>query len=166
MTMHENNFSPSKLNDRLPLLFKVHEKNLLQGKFPFSAHDNKYCLRHTGEHLTLGLGQKKVSVAKQTAHTIELWDPGKASAMNSGFGITIYQTSYQGNQDTERPNYRRYPKIPSESSQRAWSRSPADLMWFGKNNSLYRIPLEVLGITQRPLLSSDKKFYRTRILPK
>ncbi|XP_062927272.1 testis-expressed protein 36-like [Mobula hypostoma] len=166
ITTHESNFSPSKLNDSLPLLFKVREKNLLQGKFPFSTHDNKYSLRHTGEHLTFGLGQKKVSTTKQTAHTVEFWDPGKASEMNSGSGITIYQASYKGNQDTERPNFRRYPKIPRESSHRAWSQNPTDIMWFGKNNSLYRIPLEILGITQRPLLSSDKKFYRTRILPK
>ncbi|XP_032889606.1 testis-expressed protein 36 [Amblyraja radiata] len=163
IAMQENRFSPIQLNDRLPLLFKVREKYLLQGNFPFSAHDNKYSLRHTGDHLDLGLGRKKVSAEKQT---VDLRDPGKASMMKSRFGITIYQTSYLGNQDTEHPNYRRYPKIPRESSQMAQSQNSADLMWFGKNNSRYRIPMEVLGITQRSLLSTDKKFYRTRFLPK
>ncbi|XP_067858445.1 testis-expressed protein 36 isoform X2 [Heptranchias perlo] len=162
ITMQKQNISPSKLNDRLPSLYKVREKNLSQGKFPFSTHDNRYSLDHTGEHLAFGLGQKKVPVAKQTAHSVELWDRGTPSGLTGRFGFTIYQTSYQGNQETERPFYRRYPKIPSKSSQSAQSRNTNDIMWFGKNNSLYRTPLEVLGITQHPLHPSDKKFHRAK----
>ncbi|XP_067909449.1 testis-expressed protein 36 [Heterodontus francisci] len=162
ITMQKQNFSSSKLNDKLPSLDEVHDKNLSQGKFPRSIQDNRNSLDHTAEHFAFGLRQKKPSLAKQTKQTIELWDHVKPSAMSGKFGFTVYQTSYQGNQDTERPCYRRYPKIPSKSSQNAQARNPTDLMWFGRNNSLYRTPLEVLGITLYPLHPSGKKFHRAK----
>ncbi|GCB71580.1 hypothetical protein scyTo_0005996 [Scyliorhinus torazame] len=103
------NLSPSKLNDKLPSLYDAHEK---------------------------GLGREKRNITKQTEHTIELWDHGNPREMSGRFGFTTYQTSYQGNQETERPFCRRFPKIPSKNSQNAHAQNPTDILWFGKNRKI------------------------------
>ncbi|XP_072335333.1 testis-expressed protein 36 isoform X2 [Scyliorhinus torazame] len=129
------NLSPSKLNDKLPSLYDAHEK---------------------------GLGREKRNITKQTEHTIELWDHGNPREMSGRFGFTTYQTSYQGNQETERPFCRRFPKIPSKNSQNAHAQNPTDILWFGKNSSVYRTPLEILGVTQHPLHPSSKKSHHAK----
>ncbi|XP_072413665.1 uncharacterized protein [Chiloscyllium punctatum] len=154
MTMQNQNFSPSKLNDKLPSLYGDYEKR----RFPHTT----YRLDHTLKPLPFDLEQKKPSIVKQTAHTFELWDQGNPSEMSGRFGFTIYQTSYQGKQETERPFCRRFPKIPSKRSKLAQTQNPTEVMWFGKNSSLYRTPLEILGNTQRPLYPSGKKSDRTK----
>uniref|UniRef100_A0A8C8R4K0 Testis expressed 36 n=1 Tax=Pelusios castaneus TaxID=367368 RepID=A0A8C8R4K0_9SAUR len=98
------------IEKRLPLVFKIREQKAVKNDFPFSAHDNRHCLENVGEYFDFGLGRKKVEPERrqQNSQNFCLWAHEYIPRSHGGF--TIYKTSFMGDQDTERPFCRRYPK--------------------------------------------------------
>ncbi|XP_075791894.1 testis-expressed protein 36 [Pelodiscus sinensis] len=98
------------IEKRLPLVYKIREQKAVKKHFPFSTHDNRHCLQNVGEYFDFSLGRKKIEPerSQQTSQNFCLWAHEYIPSNHDGF--TIYQTSFIGHQETERPFCRRYPK--------------------------------------------------------
>ncbi|XP_006026650.2 testis-expressed protein 36 [Alligator sinensis] len=97
------------IEKKLPVAYRIREQQAVNN-FPFSSHDNKHCLQNRGEYFDFGLGRKKVKPerSQQKSENFFLWAHESIPSSNDGF--SIYQTSFTGDQNTERPFCRRYPK--------------------------------------------------------
>nr|XP_009479435.1 PREDICTED: testis-expressed sequence 36 protein [Pelecanus crispus] len=102
------------IEDRLPLAYRAQEQRAANNNFPFSSHDNRHCLENVGEYFDFGMGRRKVEPERrqQNSQNFLLW--AHESVPSNKDGLTIYQTSFVKEQNTESPFCRRYPKHHSE----------------------------------------------------
>uniref|UniRef100_A0A8C3C811 Testis expressed 36 n=1 Tax=Cairina moschata TaxID=8855 RepID=A0A8C3C811_CAIMO len=104
------------MEGRLPLTYRAREQRAVKNNFPFSSHDNRHCLQNVGEYFDFGMGRRKVEPERrqQNSHNFFLW--AHESVPSSEDGLTIYQTSFVKDQNTESPFCRRYPKHHTKES--------------------------------------------------
>uniref|UniRef100_A0A8D0ENW4 Domain of unknown function with conserved HDNR motif domain-containing protein n=1 Tax=Strix occidentalis caurina TaxID=311401 RepID=A0A8D0ENW4_STROC len=115
-------FAASGLQLHLSLeLIQIHlpQKHFLKigavnNNFPFSCHDNRQCLQNVGEYFDFGMGRRKVEPERrqQNSQNFFLW--AHESVPSGEDGLTIYQTSFVKDLNTEGPFCRWYPKHHSE----------------------------------------------------
>ncbi|XP_029887367.1 testis-expressed protein 36 [Aquila chrysaetos chrysaetos] len=106
----QNSGAAQYVEDRLPLAYRTREQRAVNNNFPFSSHDNRHCLQNVGEYFDFGMGRRKVEPERrqQNSQNFFLW--AHESVPSSEDGLTIYQTSFVKDQNTESPFCRRYPK--------------------------------------------------------
>uniref|UniRef100_A0A7M4ERV8 Testis expressed 36 n=1 Tax=Crocodylus porosus TaxID=8502 RepID=A0A7M4ERV8_CROPO len=120
----QNPEEAESIEKKLPVAYKIREQQAVNN-FPFSSHDNKHCLQNGGEYFDFGLGRKKVKPerSQQKSENFFLWAHESIPSSNDGF--SIYQTSFTGDQNTERPFCRHYPK---QHLERCWIDKPIQYM--------------------------------------
>ncbi|XP_053305915.1 testis-expressed protein 36-like [Spea bombifrons] len=121
---------------KLPQIYKTQRKNGVHSGFPFSLHDNKYSL-HSVEYFDAGLGRRKSGKSQHSSQNFNLFChetlPNAPSTLD---GASLYQDTYKGRQDTERPFCRRFPKNHKERSAHMKPVPENRFMWFGDYRSL------------------------------
>ncbi|CAN0188611.1 unnamed protein product, partial [Bubo scandiacus] len=102
------------IEDRLPRAYRTWEQRAVNNNFPSSCHDNRHCLQNVGEYFDFGMGRRKVEPERwqQNSQNFFLW--AHESVPSGEDGLTIYQTSFVKDLNTEGPFCRRYPKHHSE----------------------------------------------------
>ncbi|XP_009474044.1 PREDICTED: testis-expressed sequence 36 protein [Nipponia nippon] len=110
----QNSGAAQYIEDRLPLAYRAQEQRAVNNNFPFSSHDNRHCLQNVGEYFDFGMGRRKVKPERrqQNSRNFFLW--AHESVPSNEGGLTIYQTSFVKQQNTESSFCRRYPKHHSE----------------------------------------------------
>ncbi|XP_009639378.1 testis-expressed protein 36 [Egretta garzetta] len=101
--------------DRLPLAYRAQEQRAANNNFPFSSHDNRHCLQNVGEYFDLGMGRRKVEPERRQHNSQNFFLWAHESVPSKEDGLTIYQTSFVKEQNTESPFCRRYPKHHSKN---------------------------------------------------
>ncbi|XP_009985639.1 PREDICTED: testis-expressed sequence 36 protein [Tauraco erythrolophus] len=102
------------VDDRLPLAYRIREQRAVNNNFPFSSHDNRHCLQNVGEYFDSGMGRRKVKPESRQQNSQNFLQWAHESVPSGEDGLTIYQTSFVKDQNTESPFCRRYPKHHSE----------------------------------------------------
>ncbi|XP_075613779.1 testis-expressed protein 36 [Balearica regulorum gibbericeps] len=110
----QNSGAARYIEDRLPLAYRAREQRAVSNNFPFSSHDNRHCLQNVGEYFDFGMGRRKVEPERrqQNSQNFFLWAHEAVPSREDG--LTVYQTSFVNEQNTESPFCRRYPKHHSE----------------------------------------------------
>ncbi|XP_035563825.1 testis-expressed protein 36 isoform X4 [Canis lupus baileyi] len=64
-----------QVEERLPPIYKVREKQAVNNNFPFSVHDNRHSFQSSGCYLDSGLGRRKISPEKRqhVSRNFNLW---------------------------------------------------------------------------------------------
>ncbi|XP_013964300.1 testis-expressed protein 36 isoform X7 [Canis lupus familiaris] len=67
-----------QVEERLPPIYKVREKQAVNNNFPFSVHDNRHSFQSSGCYLDSGLGRRKISPEKRqhVSRNFNLWADG------------------------------------------------------------------------------------------
>ncbi|KAI5616672.1 testis-expressed protein 36, partial [Silurus asotus] len=135
---------------RYPKTLPKHEKNLVEGRYTYSKHDNRAALEDNIETYDHGLGRKKCldDRRQHNSHFCFCHDnnPGEVQ-----FGKhSLYQTDFLPQQSTESTegtqNRRRFPRNHLEQSrQAAMAQDEEQFMWFGRHDLNQRTPLSVLA---------------------
>uniref|UniRef100_A0A8C5PR39 Testis expressed 36 n=1 Tax=Leptobrachium leishanense TaxID=445787 RepID=A0A8C5PR39_9ANUR len=112
---------------RLPLICSTRRKTEVQNGYPFSAHDNRHLIQGMGEYFDTGLGYKKTSIGERQHQSQISFHDGTAGRWDAA---SLYDISYRGLQDTERPFCRRFPKHHTERSSRMKPLPENVFMWF------------------------------------
>ncbi|XP_068253566.1 testis-expressed protein 36 [Nyctibius grandis] len=110
----QNSGAAQYIEDRLPLGYRAREQRAVNNNFPFSSHDNRHCLQNVGEYFDFGMGRRKVEPERRQHNSLNFFLWAHESVPSSKDGLTIYQTSFVEDQNTESPIHRRYPKHHSE----------------------------------------------------
>ncbi|KAM6203861.1 testis-expressed protein 36 [Sarcoramphus papa] len=110
----QNSGAAQYVEDRLPVTYRTREQKAVNNNFPFSSHDNRHCLQNVGEYFDFGMGRRKVEPERRQQNSQNFFQWAHESVPSSEDGLTIYQTSFVTDQNTESPFCRRYPKHHSE----------------------------------------------------
>jgi hypothetical protein len=78
---------------------------------------------------------------------------------------TMYRTSYFGDQNTQLPTLRRFPKTHSEGTEGTIKLETATTDWFKEPDVPHKTPLQVLATSQEPHLKHNKWKYSNHGLP-
>ncbi|KAM6416106.1 testis-expressed protein 36 [Rhynochetos jubatus] len=106
----QNSGSAQCLGDNLPQAYRAREQRAVNNNFPFSSHDNRHTLQNVGEYFDFGLGRRKVAPGKRQHNSENFFLWAHESVPSKEDGLTVYQTSFVKDQNTESPFCRRYPK--------------------------------------------------------
>ncbi|XP_010156979.1 PREDICTED: testis-expressed sequence 36 protein, partial [Eurypyga helias] len=110
----QNSGSAQCLEDRLPQAYRSREQVSSLNNFPFSSHDNRHSLQNVGEYFDFSMGRRKVAPGKRQHNSQNFFLWAHESVPSNEDGLTIYQTSFVNDQNTESPFCRRYPKHHTE----------------------------------------------------
>ncbi|XP_059952212.1 testis-expressed protein 36 [Mesoplodon densirostris] len=116
-TMLKESSSPRlsrQVEEKLPLLYKVREKQAGNNNFPFSVHDNRHSFQNSGLYLDSGLGRKKISPEKRQhiSRNFNLWACDYVPSCLDGFSNN--QISYVCQEAVVVPIFRRFPRHYNE----------------------------------------------------
>ncbi|XP_032222034.2 testis-expressed protein 36 [Nematostella vectensis] len=123
--------------------------------FRFSKHDNRHTLQDHGVYFGNGLGKKKTPEKSQHySNNMITWSMNNNNQSN-------YMTSFRG-QSADGATSRRFPRIHPEPKPGTAPLQTSTTNWFMPPQVPYRTPLNVLAITQEPLLPSNSWTYSYR----
>nr|XP_023697617.1 testis-expressed protein 36 isoform X2 [Paramormyrops kingsleyae] len=119
----------------------------------FSIHDNRDALRYSIETYDNVLGRKKfLDERRQHNSHFTFGDRELDYPCKPSIGLATYSSDCRGNQETETANRRRFPRNHLERSNAMSAQTGGNLMWFGRHDSKERIPLSLLGATNKQSL--------------
>ncbi|XP_076980553.1 testis-expressed protein 36 isoform X1 [Tamandua tetradactyla] len=97
-----------QVEEKLPPIFKVREKQAVNNNFPFSVHDNRHSFQSTGCYFDSGLGRKKIPPEKrqQFSRNFNLWACDYIPSCVDGFSNN--QISYVYKEAVVVPFFRRF----------------------------------------------------------
>uniref|UniRef100_A0A8C3X1D9 Testis expressed 36 n=1 Tax=Catagonus wagneri TaxID=51154 RepID=A0A8C3X1D9_9CETA len=103
-----------QVEEKLPPVYKVREKQAVNNNFPFSVHDNRCSFQNSGFYLDSGLGLKKISPEKrqQVSRNFNLWACDYVPSHLDGFSNN--QISYVYQEAVVVPLFRRFPRRYNE----------------------------------------------------
>ncbi|KAG5196113.1 testis-expressed protein 36 [Ovis aries] len=112
-TMLKESHSPRlsrQVEEKLPPIYKLREKQAVNNNFPFSAHDNRHSFQDSGFYLDSGLGRKKISPEKRqhVSRNFNLWACDYVPSCLDGFSNN--QISYVYKEAVVVPIFRRFPR--------------------------------------------------------
>ncbi|KAM9052912.1 testis-expressed protein 36 [Megaptera novaeangliae] len=116
-TMLKESNSPRlsrQVEEKLPPIYKVREKQAVNNNFPFSVHDNRHSFQNSGFYLDSGLGCKKISPEKRQhiSTNFNLWACDYVPSCLDGFSNN--QISYVCQEAVVVPIFRRFPRHYNE----------------------------------------------------
>lgn len=125
-------------------------------QFSFSLHDNRHALQDEGEYFGNGLGRRmSPERCQHYSSNLITWN-----ATNDA--RTCYATSYQGIPGEDNSRYRRFPRLHTGKKTGSSTEQTTTTKWFQRPDVPHKTPLNVLAITQEPLLSPNKWVYSFR----
>ncbi|XP_008582206.1 PREDICTED: testis-expressed sequence 36 protein-like, partial [Galeopterus variegatus] len=103
-----------EVQEKLPPIYKVREKQAVDSNFPFSVHDNRHSFENSGCYLDSGLGRKKMSPDKRqhVSRNFNLWACDYIPSCLDGFSNN--QISYVYKEAMVVSNFRRFPRRYNE----------------------------------------------------
>ncbi|XP_025323374.1 testis-expressed protein 36 isoform X3 [Canis lupus dingo] len=103
-----------QVEERLPPIYKVREKQAVNNNFPFSVHDNRHSFQSSGCYLDSGLGRRKISPEKRqhVSRNFNLWAGDYVPSCLDGFSNN--QISYVYQEVVVVPIFRRFPRRYNE----------------------------------------------------
>ncbi|KAM5271857.1 testis-expressed protein 36 [Ctenodactylus gundi] len=104
-----------QVEEKLPPIYKVREKQAVNNSFPFSAHDNRHILENSGCYLDSGLGRKKISPDKRqhASKNFNLWACDYIPSCLDGFSNNQIAYGFY-KEAVVVPNFRRFPRYYNE----------------------------------------------------
>ncbi|KAM8911747.1 testis-expressed protein 36 isoform 1-T1 [Lycaon pictus] len=103
-----------QVEEKLPPIYKVREKQAVNNNFPFSVHDNRHSFQSSGCYLDSGLGRRKISPEKRqhVSRNFNLWAGDYVPSCLDGFSNN--QISYVYQEVVVVPIFRRFPRRYNE----------------------------------------------------
>nr|KAF6459341.1 testis expressed 36 [Rousettus aegyptiacus] len=110
---HNPKFS-EQVEEKLPAIYKVREKQAVNNSFPFSVHDNRHSFQNSGYFFDSGMGRKKISPEKRqhVSRNFNLWASDYVPSCLDGFSNN--QISYVCQDAAVVPIFRRFPRRYNE----------------------------------------------------
>ncbi|XFF91886.1 hypothetical protein AB1E18_018105 [Capra hircus] len=148
-TMLKESHSPRlsrQVEEKLPPIYKLREKQAVNNNFPFSAHDNRHSFQDSGFYFDSGLGRKKISPEKRqhVSRNFNLWACDYVPSCLDGFSNN--QISYVYKEAVVVPIFRRFPRhhheiwntfkfMPQQSYTEFWKKNPKVRFLINKKTS-------------------------------
>lgn len=154
---------PSKYTDRNTKNFKKSNN--------FSAHDNRHSHQDHGSYFGNGkesrfLGRRLTApIQRQHFTSKEYLKHFGRHIINHDYH-SIYRVDFDGNQSTEGPAHRRFPRAHKEGNDGLATLNTTTTKWFREPDVPYQTPLQVLASSQEPFLKANRWKYSNHGLTK
>ncbi|XP_053439502.1 testis-expressed protein 36 [Nycticebus coucang] len=103
-----------QVEEKLPPIYRIREKQAVNNNFPFSVHDNRHSFENTVYYFDSGLGHKKVSPDRRQhlSRNFNLWACDYVPSYVDSFSNN--QISYMYKEAVVVPSFRRFPRHYNE----------------------------------------------------
>ncbi|XP_064631019.1 testis-expressed protein 36-like isoform X2 [Lineus longissimus] len=137
----------------------------------FSVHNNRNIIQDCGEYFGDGkdsrfLGKMNKDPYHRQHFTGSAYLSHEGEEGNPYNFKTMYRASYFGDQETERPTLRRFPKVYSAGTEGTKKLDTSTTDWYNEPDVPHKTSLQVLASTQEPHLKRNRWKYSNHGLPR